>query len=74
MDYPKTQIEFEQMFSTEEKCLSYLGHIRFENGFFVQNVLVNSIGNLKTEYMYANNVAINFRLQQALFFINQELN
>jgi len=33
MDYPKTQIEFEQMFSTEGKCLSYLGYIRFENGY-----------------------------------------
>lgn len=33
MDYPKTQIEFEQMFSTEEKCLSYLGSIRFKNGY-----------------------------------------
>ncbi len=34
MNYPKTQIEFERMFSTDEKCLSYLANIRFEHGYF----------------------------------------
>ncbi len=33
MDYPKTQIEFEQMFSNEEKCLLYLSKLRFKQGY-----------------------------------------
>lgn len=33
MDYPKTQIEFEQMFSNEEKCLLYLSKLRFKHGY-----------------------------------------
>ena len=33
MEYPRTQIEFEKMFSTEENCISYLNQIRYPNGY-----------------------------------------
>ena len=33
-DYPKTTIEFEQRFSTEEACLKYLAKIRWPDGFY----------------------------------------
>ena len=33
MEYPRTQKEFEQAFSTEEQCLNYLASLRYENGF-----------------------------------------
>ena len=32
-DYPKTLIEFEKRFGTEEACLEYLGKIRWPRGF-----------------------------------------
>ena len=37
MGYPKNQIEFEKIFSTEEKCLSYLISIKWEQGFECKN-------------------------------------
>lgn len=33
MEYPKTQIEFEKMFSTDEKCIAFLNRIKFPDGF-----------------------------------------
>lgn len=33
MEYPKTQIEFEKMFSSDEKCISFLYDIKFPEGF-----------------------------------------
>ena len=33
MEYPRTQIEFEKMFSSNEKCLDYLYKIKFPEGF-----------------------------------------
>ena len=33
-DYPKTTIEFEQRFGTEEACLKYLAKIRWPDGFY----------------------------------------
>jgi transposase-like protein len=33
-DYPKTAIEFEQRFTTEEACLKYLAKIRWPEGFY----------------------------------------
>ncbi len=36
MEYPKTQMEFEQSFATEEQCLNFLISLRFENGFVCQ--------------------------------------
>jgi len=33
-DYPKTTIEFEQRFTTEEACLKYLAEIRWPEGFY----------------------------------------
>ena len=33
MEYPKTQMEFEKAFATEDQCLNYLTSLRFENGF-----------------------------------------
>lgn len=33
MEHPKTQIEFEKTFATDEQCLNYLAQLRFENGF-----------------------------------------
>lgn len=32
-EYPKTQMEFEQRFNTEEACLEYLFNLRWPNGF-----------------------------------------
>ncbi len=32
MQIPKNQIEFEQMFSTEEQCLEFIKKIRFPEG------------------------------------------
>lgn len=33
MEYPKTQIEFEKTFATDEQCLAYLAKLRFAKGF-----------------------------------------
>ena len=33
MEYPKTQIEFERMFNTEQSCIDYLVAIRWPHGF-----------------------------------------
>lgn len=33
MNYPKNQIEFNEMFKTEQDCISYLKSIRWPNGF-----------------------------------------
>lgn len=33
MEYPKTQIDFEKMFSTDTDCQEYLYNIRFPNGY-----------------------------------------
>lgn len=33
MDYPRTQMEFEKTFSSEEKCVQYLIDVRWPNGF-----------------------------------------
>lgn len=33
MTYPKNQLEFEKMFSTEAKCISYLVKLRWKDGF-----------------------------------------
>jgi len=34
MNIPKNQVEFENMFTTEEQCLEYLKGIRFPDGYF----------------------------------------
>jgi transposase-like protein/Zn ribbon nucleic-acid-binding protein len=33
MEYPKTQIEFERAFATNEQCFAYLAKLRFSKGF-----------------------------------------
>ena len=33
MEYPKNQMEFEKLFSTDEQCLKYLLELRLENGY-----------------------------------------
>jgi transposase-like protein len=33
MRFPQNQIEFEQMFTTEEQCLDYLMELRFQDGY-----------------------------------------
>lgn len=33
MEYPKTQIEFEKIFATDEQCFNFLAQLRYENGF-----------------------------------------
>ena len=33
MEYPKNQMEFEKLFSTDDQCLSYLLLLRLENSY-----------------------------------------
>ena len=37
MDIPKTAIEFNDRFNSEERCLAYLQELRWEHGFVCPN-------------------------------------
>jgi len=44
MEFPTTQIGFEQMFSTEEACLAYFVNLKFKVVTNAVHVVMKSIG------------------------------
>lgn len=55
MKTPKNQIEFENMFTTEEQCLNYLHELRFPAGYFCRKCNHNEYWNNKRGIIICKN-------------------